>query len=239
MPDPISPNPAVPPDPNAPPTGTQNPPANPGAGAPPSTTALSPEAIAQISSAVASQFEDKFEKMAGSIEDLRALAPLDPEPPAPEGDPPDLESLSRADFGKWIGESIVKQQLDQFAQEHLKPLQDGLGVTSEEGLLRDLKAEVTTAREEHADFNDYAEPMVKLSEKYSNLSVEDVYRLAKASTPKGDAPKAKGEVLDNVSMFGGLRPSIAAVPDAKNMRMNPDEAAEAAFEAVSAKHNAL
>jgi hypothetical protein len=154
-----------------------------------------------------------------------------------------LETMPRRQFGEYLLKSFAKH-LDTA----LKPIKDGVTQAATAAQTVDVKVQVQQFAEKHADFNDWKDEMLALAKDNPTLTVQRLYTLARSENPdkakeldkkiadakkaseEGDAtstttrkPPAKRAVKGN-----GLSPS-GATGEAKPGKMNPQQAAEAAW----------
>lgn len=164
-------------------------------------------------------------------------------PPTPSKDDDDgdydvdLESMSRTDFANKLL-SVIDKRMDKSIQGLQKKLEE---FDTRVGTV-DAKAEVSRLRRDNPDFDNFKDEMVSLARENPGLSVERLYRLAKAENPEkvkkleeeAAAKKAaeKPPEDEGKKFFSGMLPGGSFTPPPSNGRMDPKSAADKAWEQV-------
>ncbi len=146
----------------------------------------------------------------------------------PEAD--DLETLPRADFAKYIVDLIDKRVTPKIQEldEKLKTVETGVQAV-------DTKTAIKEFAEKHPDFWEWKDELQAIMKEVPGITVERAYRLVRAENPA--KAKQLDERLSEASgkkrqAFGGLTPTSGRA--AKQTKLSPSEAAEAAWEQTMA-----
>ena len=150
----------------------------------------------------------------------------------------DMETMSN----KELGDHILKQ-VGKVVGELVKPLNEkisGVQSTTEEDRIR---AEAIIVSKEEPMFMHMGKEMGDIAKRHPDLSVRDIFNLAKINNPekveelekelKGDEDKKKEEEGEPSIAFGGLLPTSGVKSSDKGVgKMNPMDAANKAFDDV-------
>lgn len=150
----------------------------------------------------------------------------------------DMETMSN----KELGDHILKQ-VGKVVGELVKPLNEkisGVQSTTEEDRIR---AEAVIVSKEEPMFMHMGKEMGDIAKRHPDLSVRDIFNLAKINNPekveelekelKGDEDKKKEEEGEPSPAFGGLLPTSGVKSSDKNVgKMNQKDAANKAFDDV-------
>lgn len=155
------------------------------------------------------------------------------QPPQDEPDPTDdeLESMSRKDLLAYIEKKFSKT-----VQSQLKPLQENLQNTSQETERTRIQQQVKEAETSHPDFWEWKTEMGELVQRYPNLSVNDLYTLARANNADkarqlDEARAEKEKPAQQQPRFGGLTPT-SGTQTQRTGEMDTKTAAESAWDEV-------
>jgi hypothetical protein len=146
-----------------------------------------------------------------------------------------LERMSRVDFGKFLAGNIMKT----LEKSLLKPLNERLDSMETNFDRYKATKDVEQASKSLKNFDKWTDEIKQVLEKHPSLSVDEAYALAQTVNPKkadelSSAERAAAEKAEQEKKqaerrsFGGLLPTSGLT--ARNDKMNPQEAAEAAFD---------
>lgn len=172
---------------------------------------------------------------------------LDDDDGDPDDDDTDFEHLSRAEFAQRLRKSFLKDM-----KELLKPLQETLETTHMTSSRTAAAQEAERVAAKYPDFWYFKEEMVKIAKENPELSVERIYKLAKAEA----SPEKLREVEQKIKEkegdtqnqpgpgrpgFGGMPPSgrVALEPPKPGEKIDKITAAERAWNAVVPKDSPL
>jgi hypothetical protein len=161
-------------------------------------------------------------------EQAAAQQPADDED---EGDPAELETMSRSDFGR----HIVGQVLKAVNKQVVEPLNSQLQQVTAATTRTQIQGSVKELAAAHKDFWDWQPEMLALANEHRGLAPQRLYQLARADNPtkatdldKKYAPKPEGSGPIRFKGFGGLTPSQSGTAS-RGGKMNGSEAANAAW----------
>ncbi len=155
-----------------------------------------------------------------------------------EIDPADLETMSNHELSEHILGQVTKG-----VEAALRPINKKIGgveATTEEDRIR---AEAIAIAQEDPMFMEMRDEMADVAKRHPDLSVRDIYNLAKINNPekveklqeanKGEEDKKKDEEGESPAQFGGLLPNSGVRSSDKGAgTMNPKDAANKAFDDV-------
>lgn len=150
----------------------------------------------------------------------------------PEPKPQDLEAMTRAEFAEFI--------TDRIKDSLVQPVEKRVAANEEQVTGRSVREEMKQAEQTHPDFWEWRDEMAGVARRYPDLTVEEVYVLAKSSSrekaEKIDA-KLKKEAEEKAEAegeegrrerFGGLLPTSGRTT--RSRRMDKQTAADKAWE---------
>lgn len=157
----------------------------------------------------------------------------------------DLESMSNTELANKMLE-VIEDRVGQFSksiEQKIDQFDSKVGTVS-------AQSQVNETRGKYQDFDHYKDEMVQLARENPGLSVERLYRLAKAENPQKveevdkklaaeNPPPEKDEGEDKPKRFGGMIPTGGFIPVSENTRMKPKDAADKAWEDVIAPFDDL
>ncbi len=160
------------------------------------------------------------------------------DPPSFDGD---LEDASREEFMGHIMNNIEFK-----LGKMLSGVNEKVDTTSTEARTDKLKRDVEIAKSKHSDFGEFVTEMRGIANDNPDLTIEDMYQLARARNPekveelakkaKEVEEKKKGEEAkknETQNIFGGLLPTSSVNSSNKSVgSMKEDEAANAAWDQV-------
>ena len=138
----------------------------------------------------------------------------------------DLETLSRADFAKFIIDNLNKQFTTR-----LEDIQKKLDETRSNVEAVDTKTTIKEFAATHKDFWDWQDELKAIVQETPGISIERAYKLVRAENPQKAAEldkKYSGDGGEQRKAFGGLTPTSGQT--AKSTSKSPQEAAEAAWQ---------
>jgi hypothetical protein len=154
----------------------------------------------------------------------------------------DLEKMSRGQLSAYITQMVAHEM-----KGLLKPLAADVKKAQNLGLRTSIEAQVAKARQDHKDFDQFREEMQAVAKQHPDLTVEQLYTLARSNNPTKvaeleAADKAKAEELEKVEKekeaatqptFGGLFPTSGMqTREPDNQKMSAKDAAVKAFDQV-------
>ena len=129
-----------------------------------------------------------YKQMLNQMQQQQAYDPDDyveiPEPekytsPFDELDEDELEAMPRKQLIRLLKEDVKKEVSATVLPEAVGDLDDRLSQVTEAVAETIVRLQVEEARKKYTDFDNYRPAMLDLSQRYPNLGVEELYRLAK------------------------------------------------------------
>lgn len=161
-----------------------------------------------------------------------------------DGDEPDLDTMSQKDFA-----SFLMKQVGSLLDEKLGDVGKKVDSLAVDARRKDLTAEYNQLKTSHKDLDDWDAELRDLSQKHPNLSIRQLYTLARDGNPdkskqldekykSADAGKKPDESL---TLFGGYRPSTKTTEgsEGKHEKLTTTQALEKGWEDAVAKFPAL
>jgi hypothetical protein len=157
-----------------------------------------------------------------------------------------LETLDRSGF---LG--VILEEVRGLLKEEVAPVKQAVQDTSDDATKADVKRQVAKAEKAHPDLWEWREEMGEIAKRSPGLTVEEIYKLARASDPdkvkevdekfRSDEDKEKEKTVEKekkateeqkalVGPFGGLTPTSGKTAEKNDMTM--EDAAETAFDKV-------
>lgn len=201
---------------------------------------LTPEQQRQVLGYLVQQNQTLHRELVGLKEQLNKKPEPGDKKPAPKKDAPDddavdIELLSRAQFKEHMLKDVEKRVLE--------PILERLGKNESTIEAKYARDELEKLAGKHPELWDFSDELKNTLNKYPDLSMEEAYILAKHAAPEkvkklDDTAKAKenekstDQAKKEKARFGGLFPTSGKTAPSK--RLNPKDAAEAAWESTGA-----